>query len=117
MTPAETLKREQAKAKREKLERALLVQIRAVGLLPPEVQHRFHVTRMWRFDLAWPSEALAVEVDGGTWSGGRHTRGAGYQADCEKINEAVCMGWRVLRVTGVHIKSGQAIEWVKRALA
>jgi len=39
---------------------------------------------------------LAVEVDGGTWTGGRHTRGAGFEADCEKLNAAVIAGFRVL---------------------
>lgn len=122
MTPAETLKREQAKAAREKLEAALWQQMRATlgadgGSVPtPCRQHRFHPTRKWCFDVSFPERMLAVEVDGGTWSGGRHTRGAGYEKDCEKLNEALCLGWRVIRVTGAHIKSGKAIEWIERAL-
>jgi hypothetical protein len=119
MTPAEVLKREQAKAKRESLELALLQQIRASKLMEPTLQHRFHPTRQWRFDIAWFSNkpgGIAVEVDGGTWSGGRHTRGAGFEADCEKLNEAALLGWRVLRVTGAHIKSGQAIAWIKKVI-
>ncbi len=124
MTPAETLKREQAKAKRESLELALLQQIRAAKLPEPERQALFHPTRKWRADFAFRNlgsrlygMGYLVEVDGGTWNGGRHTRGAGYEADCDKLNEAMLQGWRVLRVTGAHIKSGQAIEWIKRALA
>lgn len=118
LKPAERLKKEQAKAQREKLELDLLQQIRAVGLPGPAVQHRFCVSRRWRFDLSWGCpDMLAVEVDGGTWSGGRHTRGAGYAADCEKCAEAVLGGWRVIRVTGDHIKSGQALGWIERALA
>jgi len=42
---------------------------------------------------------IAVEVEGGVWSRGRHVRGAGYLADLEKYNAAVVMGWRVLRYT------------------
>jgi very-short-patch-repair endonuclease len=66
-------------------------------------EHRFDAVRKWRFDFAWPSRMLAVEVEGGTHSGGRHTRGAGYAADCEKYNAATISGWRVLRFTGDHL--------------
>lgn len=72
------------------------------GLQPPEREHRFHPTRKWRFDFAWPSHKLAVEVEGG---GGRHHSFAGHHADCDKYNEAVRLGWRVMRFTGKHIKS------------
>lgn len=60
-------------------------------------EHRFHATRRWRFDFAWVAQRVAVEVEGGVWSGGRHTRGAGFVADARKYNEAVRLGWRVLR--------------------
>jgi len=69
--------------------------------------------RKWRFDFAWPGELLALEVEGGTWIAGRHARGAGIEGDCEKYGWALVMGWRVLRVTGKQVKSGQAIEWLE----
>ncbi len=119
MTPAQTLAKEQAKARREALELAMLQQLRAAS---PETvragfvrEYQFHETRKWRFDMAWPAQRLALEVDGGTNNQGRHTRGAGFAADCTKINEAILLGWRVLRVTSDHIKSGQALQWVERA--
>ncbi|MDA8355538.1 MAG: hypothetical protein M0Z95_04400 [Actinomycetota bacterium] len=98
------------------LERVLLGQLMAIGLPEPEREYRFHPTRRWRFDLAWPDPRLAVEVEGGTWSGGRHTTGAGFEADAEKYAEAVLAGWRVLRVTGKMIESGRAMALVERAL-
>ncbi|MCB5206098.1 hypothetical protein [Methylovorus mays] len=55
-------------------------------------EHVFHPTREWRFDFARPDIKLAIEVEGGTLSGGRHTRGAGYEADCYKYNEAARLG-------------------------
>jgi len=79
-------------------------------------EHRFHGTRKWRFDFAWPQHLVAVEVEGGTWVGGRHTRGSGFAKDCEKYNEAACLGWRLVRVTPGHFKTGQAVKWVTRAL-
>ena len=74
--------------------------------------HEYRKGRAWRFDLAWPEVRVAVECEGGTWSGGRHTRGAGFAADCAKYNAAVVAGWRVLRFTGEQIESGEAIETV-----
>ena len=79
-------------------------------------KHDFRIGRRWRFDFAWPAIRLAVEVDGGTWASGRHTRGAGYEADCEKLNEAVLRDWRVLRVTTKQVDSGEALAWIERAL-
>src|SRR5688572_23096660 len=78
---------------------------------------RFHPTRRWRFDIAWPEKKVAVEVDGGSWIGGRHTTGSGFEKDCEKLSEAAALGWRVLRVTPRQIESGQALGWLERALA
>lgn len=65
----------------------------------PEYEFKFHPTRKWRFDLAIPHHRIAIEIEGGTWNGGRHSRGAGFRGDCEKYNEATKMGWRVLRYT------------------
>ncbi|EIL2908420.1 hypothetical protein LLT35_001942 [Vibrio alginolyticus] len=99
------------------LEQTLLFQIKAMGLALPEQEYRFHETRRWRFDFAYPEQQLAVEVEGGTWAGGRHTRGSGYEKDCEKYNEAALRGWSVLRFTGSMIKSGNAVETLKEALS
>lgn len=62
-------------------------------------EYRFHPVRKWRFDFAIPDHRIALEIEGGHWSGGRHVRGVGYRNDCEKYNEAVKLGWRVLRYT------------------
>lgn len=67
------------------------------GVPVPVAEYRFHAVRFWRFDLAWPEHRLALEIEGGVWTGGRHTSGAGYAKDMEKYNAAVLAGWRVLR--------------------
>lgn len=77
---------------------------RGFSLLAPEAstpvrEYTFAPPRRWRFDFAWPEARVAVEVEGGTWDRGRHTRGAGYAGDCAKYNAAVLGGWRVLRFT------------------
>ena len=100
------------------LEDSLLFQMAAVELPKPEPEYHFaeSIGRHWRFDLCWPSEMLAVEIQGGTWAGGRHVRGAGYEEDCEKSNTAVMMGWRLLRVTGAMVRDGRALQYVERGL-
>ena len=94
---------------------ALITQARIVGLPAPETEYRFHPTRKWRLDIAWPDLMIAVEVQGGVWSGGRHVRGAGYEADCEKANAAALAGWLLLRVTGGMIERGEAIKAIEQA--
>lgn len=71
---------------------------------------------MWRFDFALPEALIAIEVEGGVHTGGRHTRGKGFIQDCEKYNAATILGWRVIRVTGEHIKSGQALKWAEEII-
>lgn len=99
-----------------KLEETLALHIRAEGLEEPEREHRFAPPRRFRFDFAWPHKKLAVECEGGAWTRGRHTRPQGFINDCEKYNLATLNGWRVLRFTGEHIKSGEAIDTIKRAI-
>lgn len=87
-----------------------------VSGLTPEREYRFDPNRRWRFDFAFPANMLAVEVEGGTWSGGRHTRGSGYAKDMEKYNAAVKLGWRVLRYSTDMVLAGTAIEEVSEFL-
>lgn len=63
------------------------------------VSPKLHKPRRWKFDFAWPEHWLAVEMEGGAFSGGRHTRGVGYAGDCQKYSAAVVLGWRLLRYT------------------
>ena len=72
-------------------------------------EHVFASPRKWRFDLAWPEYRVACEIEGGVWIKGRHTRGKGYEADCEKYSTAAAYGWRVIRVTPGMIASGKAL--------
>lgn len=62
-------------------------------------EYRFHQTRRWRFDYAFPELKVAIEIDGGVWNYGRHNRPAGYIKDMEKFNAAATLGWIVLKFT------------------
>ena len=76
----------------------------------------FHPTRRWRFDYAIPSAMVAIEVEGGAYTQGRHTRGKGFEADIEKYNTAEAMGWHVLRVTPEWLCAPKTIELVHRTV-
>lgn len=99
------------------LELLLATQIEQAGLPEPMRELRFHDTRRWRFDFAWPDAMLAVEVEGGVWIRGRHNRGRGFVGDCEKYNAATLLGWRVLRYTSSAIEDGTAILEIEEVLS
>lgn len=82
-----------------------------------EREFRFHPTRRWRFDFAHIETKTAIEIEGGIWSGGRHNRGAGFSADCDKYNEAILCGWTVFRLTCPQITIAQLMKidaWIDR---
>ncbi len=105
--------------KQSELELLLATQIEQAGIAAPEQEWRFHETRRWRFDFAWPHliPPLAIEVEGGTWTRkSRHTTGKGFEKDAEKYNAAVLLNWRVLRFTGDQVRDGRAIDVIVEAL-
>ncbi|HEY3620730.1 MAG TPA: hypothetical protein VGK96_28335 [Candidatus Sulfotelmatobacter sp.] len=51
---------------------------------------------------------ILVEIEGGTWSQGRHSRGYGMAKDAEKYNRATILGYRILRYTTDMVMSGHA---------
>lgn len=87
------------------------------GLPVPVREFRFHPSRRWRFDFAWEAERVALECDGGIWSHGRHSRGKGWLADTEKLNEAACRGWRLLRTTPDALCTAETLRVLTLALA
>lgn len=95
----------------------LLQRIKDLRLPRPKVEHTFHPTRQWRFDLAWPEYKVAVECEGikrGKKS--RHTTNEGYAADAEKYNAAIELGWFVLRYVPAQIYDDSAVEQIRRVL-
>jgi very-short-patch-repair endonuclease len=76
-------------------------------------EFRFHPTRKWRADYAHLESRTLIEVEGGAWVGGRHTRASGFVADAEKYLEAALGGWRVVRLVGSQL----TLETVGRVAA
>jgi hypothetical protein len=79
-------------------------------------EFRFHPSRKWRFDFAWPDKLVACEIQGGLYVRGGHSRGLGQEKDCEKLSQAAALGWRVLPVSPRQVKSGEALKWIEAAL-
>lgn len=88
------------------------------GVPAPVLEFRFHPSRLWRLDIAWPAQKLALEIDGGTFipGGGGHNRGVGIRRDHEKGNSAAVMGWRILHCFPEQLLKFETIELVRRAL-
>jgi very-short-patch-repair endonuclease len=66
-------------------------------MIEPVKEYRFYPERRWRIDYAWPDIKLAVELEGGVFIYGRHTRPTGFVKDMEKYNMLTQCGWRLLR--------------------
>jgi very-short-patch-repair endonuclease len=99
-------------------EETLAFQLRALKI-PYSREVGFDPTRRWRFDFVVVTPTgpgIAIEVEGGTWQNGRHTRGTGFEKDCEKYNRAALLGWRVLRFTPAMIDDGRALKVIEEAL-
>ena len=92
--------------------------LEAHGLPLPTPEYAFAKDdgRRWRLDFAWPAQRLALEVEGGVWVQGRHTRGSGFMRDMEKYNTAAAKGWRVIRCVPGDLCSFGTIDLINRSL-
>ena len=70
----------------------------AYGLPKPILEWKFHPTRRWRTDLGWPDLQIAIEIEGGVYTRGRHTSPTGFVNDMEKYNALAVMGILLIRV-------------------
>ena len=80
---------------------------------------KFHPSRRWRFDYASDCAMGAIELNGGVFVGGRHSRGMGQVRDAEKGRLAAYSGWSVIHfttkcLTWENVK--QAVDWFVRRI-
>ena len=102
--------------KPSKLEALLLEKIREAQLPEPEREYKALKDRQFPWDLAWPEHRLLVEIQGGIYQRGAHSRGAGIERDMEKLNLATLAGYRSLQFSRGMIEDGTAVEVISRAL-
>jgi hypothetical protein len=111
---------------------------KAHGIPAPLIEHKFaeHIkykdkaganrTRGWRFDYAWPLCSwtggnpscikLALEVQGGCFAGGRHSRGGALRQEHHKLNTAAELGWRVIYCFPETLLTTATANLIKRCL-
>lgn len=96
------------------LERQFLVDWRSVyPTFLPINNYEFHPVRKWRFDFAWPSHKVAVEIQG---MGAGHCSLDGMTKDYDKHMGATHFNWKVIYLTKNHLLPGN-VEGVIRLLA
>lgn len=66
------------------------------------LEYKFHDTRKWRIDIFIPDLKVAIELEGGVYTYGRHTRPKGFLADIEKYNKISILGLKLLRYAHVE---------------
>lgn len=108
--------------------------MRIYNLIVPKIpkpvpEYKFHPTRRWKIDFAWPEVKLAVEIEGGIFgigkpcplckrrSVGAHTSIQRLKSDLEKYNALALAGWRLLRFTPDQVRNGSAAEIIRQFFA
>ena len=90
--------------------------LQSARVILPVGEYKFVSDRKWRFDYAWPEVKAALEVEGGAYTAGRHTRGKGFIADMEKYNRGVIEGWRIVRCTPDTLRTAKTVDMIRELL-
>lgn len=69
-------------------------------------EYKFYPNRKWRLDYFLPDKLTGIEIEGSTFSNGRHTRGIGYGNDCKKYNMVSLLGFKLIRFTTDDFRKG-----------
>ena len=107
---------EKKESAQSKLETKVARQLSMANFPAWEQQFRFHPTRRWRLDFAWPECKVAMEVNGGTFIGGRHSNGPAMHSEYEKLNAAQSDGWIVLQFDTWHVRDEEIVPAMFDAL-
>lgn len=76
---------------------------------PLEKEYKFCPGREWRAD--YRIGQWLIELEGGVYSGGRHTRAKGFIEDIYKYNMAAMLGYRVIRI-GTGMATAHYLEQI-----
>lgn len=101
---------------RQQFSRQFEARWRVLGGPVLEPEHRFDSDRGWRADFLHRPTMTLIELEGGAYSQGRHTRSKGFIEDIFKYNRATMLGYRLLRIgTGMANDAylQQIIDWLE----
>lgn len=98
------------------LEAAFTLQLRELkqrwpGLPAWRRNHVFLAGRKFELDYAWPELWFGLEIDGAV-----HLTRERFHGDREKQALALIAGWKILPVTGLHVRDLRAIGWCEEML-
>ena len=91
-------------------------------------EYRFAADRKWRADFMVPASIedrfdgesvlspLLIEVDGATWTMGRHNHPTSIAKEYERTAAAAINGYRMIRCTTEQVNDGTCLLWIKAAL-
>jgi len=87
----------------------------------PDVQlcleHQFHPTRKWRLDYAATNGSMvAIELQGGIFTNGGHSRASGQIKDMEKYNAAAALGWRIFYLHTKNVSDRAALAQIAETI-
>lgn len=74
----------------------------------PTLEYQPRQDRKHRMDICWPEHKLALEIEGGTWKGGRF--------NMEKANLAALAGYRIIYVTPAQLLKPETLALVIAAI-
>lgn len=107
----------------ESANREFMIQCQGLKLPPAAVQWRFanskhpnNAARKWRCDVLFPDYRLMVEIDGGIWVRGAHSHPTDIIRNMTKQNDAMLLGYQVLRFTPAEVKTGHAVAFTQKVL-
>ena len=96
------------------LERIGAMVLREGGIAEPRFEYPIPWNPTWRFDVAFPTERLAIEWDSRRW----HELIEAFSRDRERDRQALLHGWRVVRFTWVDVTRHpeDVVDTVRRLL-
>ncbi|BAP67540.1 hypothetical protein J6I82_14225 [Acinetobacter baumannii] len=74
-------------------------------------------TKHWRFDFHIVKLRLLIEIEGGSWSGGRSGKLSNKAWSLDRYDHAEEMGYKIERFPPDSVLSGYVINWIKDELA
>lgn len=97
------------------LEELFLAQCIEQGIAPEAREYVAIPRRRFRWDYAWPTLKILVEIQGGVFLRGRsgHTSAAGVRRDATKNNLAVLYGYLPFQFTTDLVRNGSAVRFMK----